>query len=83
MASNKVGTNLFTDTGDTGVLVNLTTSSGFAVMAIADTTAHIPSAVDGYTKGCLLINSTTGSLMVNTGSQTSCTFVSVSNVFGV
>lgn len=81
MASNKVGTNFYTTAGDSGVEVALTDSSGFAMDCKAATSA-IPSAVSGYQVGCLLHNTTTGSLMVNTGTTSSCTFKSVSVVFG-
>ncbi len=81
MASNKVGTNYFTQTGDTGVFAALTDTDGNVVLARAST-ANKPSSVAGYQIGCLLINITTGSLFVNTGTAASCTFVSVSNVFG-
>lgn len=81
MASNKVGTNFYTPAGDTGVQVALTDSDGFA-MDCKSTTANIPSAVSGYQIGCVLHNITTGSLMVNTGTTTSCTFKSISVVFG-
>lgn len=81
MGSNNVGTNYYTDTGDTGVQVALADASGLALDCKA-TTANIPSGKAGYQKGCLLHNLTSGSLMVNTGTTTSCTFISVSAVFG-
>ncbi len=82
MGSNLVGTNYYTPTGDTGVEVSLTDASGFALDCKA-TTANIPSAKAGYQTGCVLHNVTSGSLLVNTGTTASCTFVSVSVVFGV
>lgn len=82
MGSNKVGTNFYTTTGDTGVEVSLTDASGFALDCKA-AAANIPSAKAGYQTGCVLHNVTSGSLMVNTGTTTSCTFVSVSMAFGV
>ncbi len=82
MGSNKVGTNYYTDTGDTGVQVSFSDAAGFALDCKA-TTANIPSAKAGYQVGCVLHNLTSGSLMVNTGTTASCTFVSVSQAFGV
>lgn len=82
MASNKSGTNFFTDNGDTGVQTSLTDGSGNAVLVKA-TTANVPSAKANYSVGCILVNLTTGSILVNTGTTSSCTFVSVSQVFGV
>lgn len=43
-------------------------------------TGSIPSVVAGYAVGCLLIDTTTGHLYVNTGSITSCTFNDVGAV---
>lgn len=40
-------------------------------------TADIPSAVSGYAKGCILVNTTTGLLYTNTGTSSSCTFALV------
>lgn len=82
MGSNNVGTNFYTVAGDTGVEVALTDSKGLALDCKA-TTANIPSGTSGYQIGCVLHNLTTGSLMVNTGTTSSCTFKSVSVAFGV
>lgn len=82
MGSNSVGTNYYTDTGDTGVQVSLCDSAGFALDCKAST-ANIPSGKAGYQKGCILHNTTSGSAMVNTGTTASCTFVSMSMAFGV
>lgn len=43
-------------------------------------TGSIPNAVAGYAVGCLLINTTTGHLYVNTGTAASCTFNDVGAV---
>jgi hypothetical protein len=77
MASNNVGTNFFTQTGDTNVYVALKDGSGNAMLGYAPT-ANMPSAVAGYGVGCLLLNTTSGSAYANIGSATSCTFVTVS-----
>lgn len=74
MAANKAGTNLFTPNGDTGCETALTGSKDLAMLARVDTTAHIPSGVAGYQIGCILINLTTGSLLINQGTTTSCSF---------
>ncbi len=71
--ANKNGTNFFNDNGDTGVKTALTNDNGDAILTSA-TTANIPSAKTGYAVGCLLMNITTGSLFINQGSNTSCTF---------
>lgn len=70
-----VGTNMFNAVSST-VEVNFTNGAGDAVMARA-TTAGIPSSVAGYAVGCMLQNSTTGSMFINRGSATSCTFKDV------
>ncbi len=69
------GTNLFNTVG-TGLEVNLTNNAGDAVM-VRSTTAAIPSAVAGYAIGCTLQNATTGSMFINRGTATSCTFKDV------
>ena len=71
--ANKNGTNFFIDNGDTGVKTALTDDNGDAVL-VRSTTANIPSAKTGYAIGCLLMNVTSGSLFINQGSNTSCTF---------
>lgn len=40
-------------------------------------TGDIPSAVAGYAIGCLLVDTTTGTLYINTGTASSCTFTAV------
>ncbi len=74
MANKGVGTNYFTDNGDTGVQTALIDSDGFATL-VKSTTANIPSAKANYQIGCMLQNITTGSLLVNQGTTASCTFV--------
>lgn len=73
MASNKVGTNFFTATGDTNVYVALADANGNALLGYAPS-ANMPSAVSGYSIGCILINTTSGSPYVNVGTASSCTF---------
>lgn len=65
-----IGTNLFT--GGT-VDIALCDLAGDAMM-VKCTTGNIPSAAAGYAVGCLLINTSSGTLYTNTGSNTSCTF---------
>lgn len=77
MASNKVGTNLFTQTGDTNVYVALSDATGNAMLGYAPT-ANMPAAVSGYGIGCLLLNTTSGSAYVNIGTTTSSNFATVS-----
>lgn len=40
-------------------------------------TGDIPSAVAGYSVGCILINTTSGAIYTNTGTASSCTFATV------
>ena len=75
--ANKNGTNFLTDNGDASVQTSLVNEVGDAVMARCLTTATIPSAKAGYAVGCLLTNGTTGSLFINQGSTTSCSFQDV------
>lgn len=77
MASNKVGTNLGNVTGDTNVIVSLTDVSGNAIFGYSPS-ANMPSSVSGYSIGCILVNTTTGSPYVNIGTATSCTFFTLS-----
>ena len=72
--ANENGTNLLVDNGDASVQTALTNEVGDAIFARCLTTATIPSAKAGYAIGCLLTNGTTGSLFINQGSATSCTF---------
>lgn len=80
MANNQGGTNMAVPIG-TGIEGFFTNNAGNWIL-VRSTTSGIPSAQSGYATGCHLQNATTGSLMVNTGSETSCTFKSVSVVFG-
>lgn len=59
----------------TGLTVNpyFTNDAGQVRFATC-TVANIPSAVAGYAVSCIIATSDTGSLYVNTGSATSCTF---------
>lgn len=57
---------------DTNVLVLLDDTNGANLVSAP--TANIPSGKKYYNKGCILINTTTGALLVNTGSVTSCSF---------
>jgi len=76
MASNNVGTNLSTETGDPGVFVSLTDVNGDAIFGYSPS-ASMPSADAGYAKGCLLINTTSGSPFVNVGTRTSSLFLTI------
>lgn len=40
-------------------------------------TANIPASAAGYAVGCILVDTTTGAIYKNVGTNTSCTFVSV------
>lgn len=75
--ANTSGTNLLTDNGDASVQTSLIDESGNAVMARCASTATIPSGKAGYAVGCLLTNGTTGTLFINQGSTTSCSFQDV------
>ena len=75
--ANKNGTTFLTENGDASVFTALTDESGNATMARCASTATIPSAKAGYAVGCLLTNATTGSLFINQGSTTSCSFQDV------
>lgn len=68
-------TNLFTPATGT-VQVALGDNNGTAVL-IACTAANLPSAVAGYSKGCIAMATDTGVLYTNTGSSTSATFTAV------
>ena len=69
------GTNLFANSGDK-VEVALTDDSGNAIL-VKCLVGDIPSSVAGYAIGCLLINTTSGVLLINTGTAASCTFAAV------
>ena len=73
MATLGTGVNYYTDNGDTGVQTALIDEAGYA-LDVKSTTANIPSAKAGYQIGCVLHNITTGSILINQGSTTSCTF---------
>ena len=68
--ANGIGTNLFV--GGT-VDIAMCDLTGNAMM-VKCTTGNIPSSVAGYAIGCLLINTTSGTLYTNTGTAASCTF---------
>jgi hypothetical protein len=55
------------------VSVALNDENGYA-MLIKCTVGNIPSSVAGYAEGCVLIATDAGSLYMNTGSNSSCTF---------
>lgn len=74
--ANDNGTNLFIENGDTGVKTALTNDALDAVLVHA-TTANIPSGKAGYAVGCLLMNTTTGTLFINQGTVASCSFQDV------
>lgn len=69
------GTNLFApDTA--AVHIALTDESGNAIL-VKCATGDIPSSASGYAIGCMLVNTTTGTLYTNTGTASSCTFTAV------
>lgn len=76
MAQKGTGTNFFTANGDANVYTALTNEAGNAMLVYAPT-ASIPSAVANYGVGCILSNTTTGSLYFNKGTTASCTFQEV------
>ena len=75
MASNKVGTNFFTKTGDTNVYVALADRDGNAMLGYSPT-ANMPTT-GGYQIGCMLFNTTSGSPYVNIGTTTTANFIPV------
>lgn len=73
MANKGVGTNYYTDNGDTGVQTSMIDGDGYA-LDVKCTTANIPSAKANYQIGCVLHNITTGSVFINQGTTASCSF---------
>jgi uracil-DNA glycosylase len=61
---------------DANVLILLDDMNG-ANLVSCSATASIPSGKAGYNKGCILINSANGTIYVNGGSVTSCSFSQV------
>ncbi len=72
MANNIGGTNQFVPIS-TGLEGAFTNNAGDWVFVRA-TTVAIPSATAGYAIGCTLQNATSGSLFINQGTTTSCSF---------
>jgi hypothetical protein len=70
-----IGTNFWTAV-DANIQVAFSDADGNYSL-VKCPTANIPSAVAGYAKGCILVNTTTGSVYTNVGSATSCSFVPV------
>ena len=72
MANAFGGTNMAVSIS-TGLEGFLTNNAGNWILVRA-TTAGIPSSTAGYAIGCTLQNATTGSLFINQGTDTSCSF---------
>ncbi|MEM5785005.1 MAG: hypothetical protein QW469_00500 [Candidatus Aenigmatarchaeota archaeon] len=71
-----VGTNFFTPKSST-IEVALTDNDGNAILAKG---SSVPSAVSGYAKGCIFINTTTGKIYQNTGTNSSCSFDAIGEI---
>ena len=79
MANNSIGTDFFD--GATPISHAFSNEVGdFTLVKCA--TADIPSAVAGYAIGCILMNTTTGGLYVNTGTAASVTFTLLEDAGG-
>lgn len=72
MANAYGGTNMAVPI-TTGIEGFFTNNAGDWIL-VRSTTSGIPSGTAGYAIGCTLQNATTGSLFINQGSATSCTF---------
>jgi hypothetical protein len=70
------GTGFFTTIPGTSVMA-AQSDEARDYMFVKCATGDIPSATAGYGTGCLLIDTTTGYLWTNQGSDTSCSFVVV------